>query len=219
MDQFTREVDEEYRRSQMAAMWKRYGTLATVTAVLVVLAVAGWKFWESRQNQAAEEASLRFYEAGQLVAENRFDDARTLLAQAAQDASGAPAILARLRLASLTVEADRAEGVVAFRALADDDSAPAVMRDLARLRAAMLQIDSEPDAALPVLQSLAAGSGAFRHTAREQLGLAALRRDDYDGAAEWFDRIAVDPETPGALTQRLEIYSALVASGPIAGSR
>ena len=59
MDQFTREVDEEYRRDQMAALWKRWGTLIVGVLVVVVVGVAGWTFWEGRERQASEAATLR----------------------------------------------------------------------------------------------------------------------------------------------------------------
>jgi len=219
MDQFTREVDEEYRRDQMAALWKRWGTLIVGVLVVVVVGVAGWTFWEGRERQASEAATLRLYEANRLVADDRSEEARAVLADLAGEAPGASGALVRLRLAALSGQESIAEGVAAYEAIATDSAAPAVLRDLARLRAAIVQMDSAPEAATPVLQSLAAGEGAFRHTAREHLGLAALRRDDYDAAAEWFDAIAVDPATPGALRQRLEIYSALVAAGPVAGSQ
>lgn len=219
MDQFTREVDEEYRREQMAAMWKRYGGILVAVAIVVVLGVAGYTFWESRQRQAAEEASLRLYEAGRLVADDRTEEARAILAELAADAPGGTGVLAELRLAALLAEENAAEGIAAYEAIAADSETPAVLRDLARLRAALIQLDGAPDAALPVLQSLAQGEGAFRHTAREQLGLAALDRGDYEKAGEWFDQIAVDPETPGALRQRLAIYSALVAAGPVADAQ
>lgn len=219
MDQFTREVDEEYRREQMAALWKRWGTLAVSVLVVVVVGVAGWTFWESRERQAAEAAALQLYEAGLLIEEGSANDARTMLEQAVAEASGPTADLARLRLAALEADTDREAGAAAFDAIADDANAPAVWRDLARLRAALLRVDSAPEEAGAVLQSLAADGGAFRHTAREQLGLMALDRGDYDAAAEWFDRIAVDSETPGGLRQRLEIYSALVAAGPVAASQ
>ncbi|GGK22774.1 tetratricopeptide repeat protein [Salinarimonas ramus] len=218
MDQFTREVDEEYRRAQMAALWKRFGSLIVSVLVVVIVGVAGYTWWEARETQRAEAASLALYEASSLSADGRTDEARAVLDGLVEEAPGATAILARLRLAALSAQTDTAAGVAAYEAIAADTSAPAVLRDLARLRAALLQIDSAPDTALPVLQSLAAGEGAFRHTAREQLGLAALDRGDYDAAGEWFDQIAVDPQTPGALRQRLAIYSALVAAGPLGGA-
>jgi hypothetical protein len=47
------------------------------------------------------------------------------------------------------------------------------------------------------------------------LGLIGLKRGDYDFAGKWFDEIAADRETPQSLRGRLEIYTALVAAGPV----
>jgi hypothetical protein len=47
------------------------------------------------------------------------------------------------------------------------------------------------------------------------LGLAGLKRNDFDAAGRWFDQIAADRETPAGLRGRLEIYTALAAGGPV----
>lgn len=216
MDQFTREVDEEYRRDQVMRLWKRYGTLAIGALVLVVVGVAGWTFWQNQQQSAAEQASLRMFEASRLMAEERTGEAREILADLSTGAPAGTATLARMRLAAATAETDPAAGAEAFDAIARDGAAPRALRDLAQLRAAMLRLDTAPDQALPVLQGLAAPEGTFRHTAREQLGLAALRRGDFETAGRWFDEIATDPATPQALRGRLELYAAVVAAGPVA---
>ena len=79
----------------------------------------------------------------------------------------------------------------------------------------MLRLDTDPAAAAAALEELAVPDNAYRHSAREALGLAALRRDNYDEAGRWFDEMAADPDTPSGLRGRLEIYSALVAAGPV----
>ena len=43
----------------------------------------------------------------------------------------------------------------------------------------------------------------------------ALKAGDYDFAGRWFDQIAADRDTPPGLRTRLEIYTALVAAGPV----
>ena len=56
---------------------------------------------------------------------------------------------------------------------------------------------------------------AFAQSPDELPGLAELKKGDYEGAGRWFDQIAADRETPAGLRQRLEIYVALVAGGPV----
>ena len=65
------------------------------------------------------------------------------------------------------------------------------------------------------LERLATPTNVWRHSAREFLGLAALKRGDYDAAGRWFDQIAADRETPQTIRGRLEIYASLVAGGPV----
>ena len=40
------EVDEEVRREQFKKLWDRYGTLFVALAVLIVVAVGGWRGYQ-----------------------------------------------------------------------------------------------------------------------------------------------------------------------------
>ena len=54
---------------------------------------------------------------------------------------------------------------------------------------------------------------SFRHTAREMLGLAALKRGDFEDAGKWFDQIVVDPAAPANLRQQVNAFLSLVRGG------
>jgi hypothetical protein len=62
---------------------------------------------------------------------------------------------------------------------------------------------------------MATPTNPWRHSARELLGLSGLKAGDLEFAGRWFDQIAADRETPAGLRQRLEVYTALVAGGPV----
>ena len=47
------------------------------------------------------------------------------------------------------------------------------------------------------------------------LGVSGLKAGDYEFAGRWFDQIAADRDTPPGLRGRLELYTALVAAGPV----
>jgi hypothetical protein len=213
-NEFIREVDEEYRRDRIAEVWKRYNGVIVALAVLVVAAVGGWRYWQHREATQAQAAAARYQEALRLDHDGKSEEAAQVLRGLTTDSAAGYRLLARFRLAAETGQQNAEEGAKAFEALAADGSVPPVMQDLARLRAAMLRLDADPAAAQGALERIATPANAWRHTAREMLGLAALKKGDYDAAGRWFDQIAADRETPQSLRSRLEIYTAVVAAGP-----
>lgn len=216
MDEFIREVDEEYRRDRLAQIWKRYNGAIIAVAVLLVAAAGGWRYWQHVQRQQAEAAGLRFEEALRLARDGKSEDAEKAFEALAKDGPAGYALLSRFRLAAELGKENPEEGAKAFEALASDDRTDPLMQDLARLRAAMLRFDrADPATLQPALERLATPANAWRHTARELLGVLALKRGDYDDAGRWFDQIAADRDTPQGLRSRLQIYSALVAAGPV----
>lgn len=216
-DEFIREVDEEYRRDQIAAIWKRYNGVIVSLAILVVAGVGGWRYWQHYEETKSQAAALRYQEALQLSAEPaKSDEAEKILESLAKDAPAGYALLARFRLAAELGVGDPEDGAKAFDALAADKGLDARWRDLAKLRAGMLRLDNaDPASVRQALEPLAAPSNPWRHLARELLGLSGLKSGDMDYAGRWFDQIAADRETPASLRQRLDTYTALVAGGPV----
>jgi hypothetical protein len=216
MGDFIREVDEEYRRDRIMEIWKRYSGLIVGVIVLVVLGVGGWRYWQHVERQRGEAAAVRYEEAVRLAREGKTEEAEQSLEALAKDAPQGYQVLSRLRLAAELGRQNAEEGANAYDALAGDTRVEPVMQDLARLRAAMLRLDTaDPATVQPSLERLATPTNVWRHTARELLGLGALKRGDYDAAGRWFDQIAADRDTPQGLRGRLEVYTSLVAGGPV----
>lgn len=215
-NEFFREVEEDYRRDQVLKIWKRYNGLIIAGAVLLVAAVGGWRYWQHAQAVRAETASEQFDKATKLAQGGKTEDADKAFAALRSEAPAGYQMLARFRTAADLGKRDAAAGAADYDRLAADTGLGDGLRDLARLRAALLRLDGpDPSAALTSLQGLAAPTGAFRHTAREMLGLAALKRGEYEAAGRWFDQIAADADTPQGLRQRVEVYEALVSGGPV----
>ena len=216
-DEFIREVDEEYRRDQMAQIWKRYNGVIIGVAALVVAGVGGWRYWEHYQDTRSQASAVRYEEALRLSSEDKGQESQAAFeALIKEDGSAGYNLLARFRLAAEMGASSAENGASAFDTLANDASIPPLWKDLARLRAAWLRIDTaEPAQLRQAVEPLAAPSNAWRHSARELLGLSGLKAGDMDYAGRWFDQIAADRETPSALRQRLAVYTALVAGGPV----
>lgn len=215
-DEFIREVDEEYRRDQMAEIWKRYNGVIIGVAALVVASVGGWRYWEHRQEALAQAAAVRYEDALRLSREDKGEEAQAALEALVKDGAAGYGMLARFRLAAELGQRDAENGASAYEALAADANVPPLWQNLARLRAGWLRFDTaEPAKLRQALEPLAAPENAWRHSARELLGLSGLKAGDMDYAGRWFDQIAADRETPPALRQRLSVYTALVAGGPV----
>lgn len=216
-DEFIREVDEEYRRDQLAQIWNRYNGVIIGIALLIVAAVGGWRYWEHTQETRAQAAAVQYEDALKLSRdEEKGKEAEAALEALAKDGGTGYSLLSRFRLAAELGRQNAENGASAYDALANDGSVGPLWQDLARLRAAWLRIDTaDPAQIRPALERLAVPANAWRHSARELLGLSGLKANDMDYAGRWFDQIAADRETPAALRQRLAIYTALVAGGAV----
>lgn len=211
-----REIDEEVRRDKAAELWKKYGWVVTAIAVLAVVGVAGWQFWLHRENQASQAVGAQLEAALKSSRDGNGAQAETILKELSANAPAGYRQIARFRLASEAGKRDAAAGVAAFDALANDATLDQTFRDLAKLRAGILRVDLAPYAEVKAsLEPLATPQGAWRHSAREFLGIAALKANLYDEAGRWFDAAITDPQVPQALRQRVDLYLALVRGGPV----
>jgi len=211
-----REIDEEVRRDKAAELWKKYGWVVTSLAGLAVLAGAGWQDWLHRGNQASPAGGARPEAALEAPRGGGAPPARTIPEGLSAPAPAGSRPTARCRLAAETAKRDAAAGAAAFDALAADASLDQTSRDLAKLRAGILRVDLSPYAEVKTaLEPLASAQGVWRHTAREFLGIAALKANLFEDAGRWFDAAITDPQAPAALRQRVELYLALVRGGPV----
>jgi hypothetical protein len=220
MSDIFREVDEEVRRDKASELWKKHGPKFIAAAVLFVLAIAGWQFWQAQQFKERAAAGGAFETA---IAEANGDkpEAQASLTAISAGKSGAYPALARFRLASEIArnakdDATRANAVSAFDAMASDSTLPEEWRDLAKLRAGLLLVDTAPLAEIEKrLSPLISAKGIFRHSAREGMALAAWKAKENSRALDALQAIILDAETPAGLRQRAELLLAVVRAGPI----
>ena len=214
MSDIFREVDEEVRQDKALDFWRRYNIVIVILAVLIVAAAIAWRVYETRRIAEAEAASERFQTATALSRDGKGAEAEAALSALAKDGPKGIAGLAAMRAAAEMVGRDRAAAVKAYDALALDANLDPLMRDAARLRAAMtLMEEGDRKAVEARLTPLAAVGAPFRHTARELLAATALAADDLDGAGRWLDMIVVDRDSPQTVRQRADALLGLVRSG------
>jgi hypothetical protein len=200
------EVDEEVRRERLQQVWERYGNLIVAFALLVVLAVGGWRGYDWWQNRKAAESGAAFEAAAGLAEAGKQDEAQAAFSKLANEGSAGYRILARFREAAELAKTDPAAAVKVYDALAADSGIGRSLQDLAVIRAGLILVDTATPAELATrLEPLTANDRPFRHAARELLALGAWRAGDTAAAKRWFDLIAGDLETPAGTRQRIEM--------------
>jgi len=213
MSDIFEEVDEEVRRDKAAKLWKKYQNLVYGAVALIVLATAGYRFYEDRKLAAEQAAGAAFEQALALDRDGKHAEAEAAMAKIAAEAPRGYQTLARLAEAAVKAKTDTDGALAAYAALAADSSIGPLFYDAARLRAALLRLDAgQVDAAKPTLEALAAPDSPYRATARLALGVIALNAADYDAAGKWLDLVAADPEAPPADKQSAESLLGLVAA-------
>ncbi|MCK0208726.1 tetratricopeptide repeat protein [Starkeya koreensis] len=207
------EIDEDLRRERFNRLWTRYGAHVIALAVLIVVAVAGWRGYEWWKQQQDQAAGARFEEALQLAAAGKPAEAEAAFQAIEKDGTSGYRVLARFRAATELAKTDKAAAVSDYDAIAKDPAISPLMQNVAQVRAALLLVDTAPLSDIESrLKPLDTPAGAFRHSAREIVGLAQYKAGDYKAATDSFTAILNDGETPPGLRRRAELLRTLAAS-------
>lgn len=208
------EIDEDLRRERLGKIWSRFGSYIIGLAVLIVIGVGAWRGYEWWQTREAAASGARFAAALKLSDEGKHTEAQAAFAEIAKDGTSGYRILARFRAATELAYTAKTAAVAAYDALANENGVDPLARDVARIRAGLLLVDTAPLADIEArMKPLDTLTGAFRNSAREILGLAQYRAGDYDAATKTFETLLADGELPPGMRQRAELMRTLAAAG------
>ncbi|MFG1373806.1 tetratricopeptide repeat protein [Xanthobacter oligotrophicus] len=206
------EIEEDLRRERLRKLWDRFGGLIIAAIVLVVVGAAGWSGYTYWRHQQAVAASAAFQSAVGLFDAGKFAEAETAFSAVAKDGPAGYRSLALFRGAAAAAARDKAAGIAAFDAIAADTRLPALVRELAQLRAALILVDTAGLADVKQrVAAIAAGTGPLRNAAREALALAELKAGDLAAANKTATEITSDSETPPGVRSRAELIRRLTA--------
>lgn len=217
-DSFAREIDEELRREQLFKLWEKYGTHAVAAAVLIILGVLGYKYYEQRRIAASEAAGDRFTTAARTAAPDKSAEAQKSMQELAASGPASYAALARIRLAGTDREAGKTEeALTAFEAIAKLSGIDPLLADYAQLQAAMLRVDAADWTEMQNrLKPLVADGNAWRFSARELLALAAQKAGRSEDARSEFQKLAGDREAPPSVGERARVMLAILTEAELA---
>jgi len=219
-DSLLREVEDEIRREQMQKIWQRYQGLILAGAVLVVAAVAGYKWLETRRIAAEYAAGSEYSSAQTLSDEKKKSEAEAAYKKIADEGPAGYASLAKLQIAGAQVKEGKIDDAVAtFDALAKDSGADNLLKSFAQLQAASLLMPKADYAEIQNrLTPLAADDAPFSKSARELLGVAAYKAGKYEEARKYLEPLLLDPASSGALQERVKVVMADIAAAEVQGS-
>jgi len=201
---FLREVDEELRREQLLAMWKRYGILALIAIVMLLAAFGGYLFWREQSRQRAEaqgeqmSAAIADIQAGRKTDAGKKID--TLIAE------GGPGYRVAALFTKAAIAADKGETKAAaaiYAGVAADEKLARPYRDVALIRQTLIEYDSlKPQQVIDRMKPLATEDSAFFGTAGEMTAIALLQTNRAAEAGRLLAMIARDTRTPPTLRAR-----------------
>jgi hypothetical protein len=190
------EVEEDLRRDQAAAIWKKYGSYFVGAALLLVLAVAAHWGWNKYTANQQMQASADFLSA---ASNSDLEQREAALGTIAAE-GGTYGVLARFRLAETAIEGgDKTKARGILGEIAKDAGADKALRDLASIQAALLELEvGKPEAAADLVKDLTEEGEAYRLSALEVTGLAAVAAGDKAKAKTTFETLKKTAETEGA---------------------
>src|SRR5574340_603301 len=160
----TYNLDEQERIDELKAWWKRCGSLVMVGLAVVIAAAAGWRYWQSHTVTQSLEAATVYEKLTQSLAANDTKGAREAGAMLLDQYKGtAYAPRAALLLAKLNVISKDLKSAQSQLEWAVANSKEPVVKDMARLHLAGVQLDQKQyDAAMKTLAGSHSDAFAFR---------------------------------------------------------
>jgi hypothetical protein len=210
------EVQEEYRREQMAKLWTKYRVPLIAGVTVLILAVAGYQGWSYWYANKVDESSREFEKVAELIAADpgKQKEAADRFAKLAQSASSGYAMAARFQEAGLRAEMrDFATAVKIYDEISANTSDP-LFRDYAQVRAATLLLEAQTlENIKKRLEPVATGSGPWRVMATELLAYATWRAGKKDEALKLYADVIAAPNAPKGSVRRSKEMTTLITAG------
>jgi hypothetical protein len=203
-EQFFEEVAEELKQERYMLLWKKYGRYFVGLAVVVVLAVAAYQYWQTEQQKAQLAASEQYAKALELASESDPKKAITAFLALVQQGPPGYAALAQLQQAALLLKSgDRAGAIAAYTQLADKSAADPLFRDAAVIHWAFLTLDDADPAQMTArLKPIIAKGNPWRFLALELSAHYALRADRRADALQIWTDLEKDNDAPAGVRGR-----------------
>ena len=199
-DSFIDEVTEEVRRDQLYGYLRKYGWIAVVAVLLIVGSAAYLEWQRSQAMMSARSTGDALLNA---LDHNDAADRMAALAELDSDVPEVAAVIALLSANEANAAGNAEQAVAALNAVASNGALPAEYRQMAQLKALMLQHGTlSADERAAGYQTMAVPGNPYRMLAAEQLALIAIEQGHIDDSIDQLETIRADAETSAGLRAR-----------------
>jgi hypothetical protein len=212
------QVEEELRSERykrLARTWLPVVGGVLLVSLIAALAWWGWQSWETSKAEKAAVAyqtGLEALEAGNPVA------ADVAFAQAVDNGNAAYKSLALQQRAGVAVATNKIPEAIAFLDEAAKANGDELLADPARLKAAMLLMDTATLADIEArLTPLTEEGRPLRPFAQEALAMARLQNGQLPQARELFVLLSLGQDIPESIQEKASAAIAMIDSGAAAG--
>ncbi len=215
------EVNEDLRAEKASRLAQKYGALGVLVLLLVLAGTGGYVWWQQQQVKQADAAATL------LIAAQKAADVHAPLKPPASALQDFAKVAATGPDSYRVLEWDAgktAQAVTDWAAVANDASAPPLLRDLATLASVQHRLDTGDAATLKAeLQPLLLGTSAWKPMAEQVMAMLELKLGNTKAARAIVKSLVADPQAPEGVRQMAEDLMVALgddpATPPAAGSK
>ena len=198
------EIDDELRQDKASRMWRVYGKYVVAAAIVIIISVGGYKFWQQKQLDDGEKASIAYETALERSASGDYKGAIDQLNEEEIGTVAGYAALSQMQKANLAMKINDFEAaLLTFKEIAEHDTYPQSVKEWASFRYIAVRVEKQIDSnASADLDSLIATDSPWRFLAKEIKAIKEIETGNNSGAKAIFSELADDENAPERLRLR-----------------
>ena len=198
------EIDDELRQDKASSLWKLYGKYVVAVAIIIITCVGGYKFWQQKQLDNGEKASIAYEAALARSASGDFKGAIDQLNEEELGLVRGYAALSQMQKANLAMKIkDFEAALITYKNIAENDDYPQSIKEWASFRHVAVRVEKhiDPNASAD-LDTLIATDSPWRFLAKEIKAVKEIETGNNSGAKAIFSELADDENAPERLRVR-----------------
>jgi len=190
------EISEELQHEKLINFWRKYGLLIISSIVILIVtmsAMVGWQHYSNKQKANNTSSYISAVESNSISEFEQFKKEKGV----------GIAVLAKFKQAEILVENKKdEEAIKIYEEIAGNFKKEIAIHDMAVLFASYILADIDTNRAKEKLNLITKQGRPFCHSAKEVLGMIAIRTKDTTKAKEIFEELSTDATAPETLRDR-----------------